>query len=131
LTEGETGALRRTVGITILKVGVRNPADRKKVATVEFVVDSGAIYSVVPGRVLRRLGIRPDRAEDFTLADGSHARRRIGDAIFEIDGRKGASPVIFGEKDDATLLGAVTLEAVGMMLDPLKRQLRPLPMLLA
>ena len=36
-----------------------------------------------------------------------------------------------GEKDDATLLGAVTLEAVGMMLDPLKRQLRPLPMLLA
>ena len=119
------------MGITILKVGVRNPADRKKVATVEFVVDSGAIYSVVPGRVLRRLGIRPDRAEDFTLADGSHARRRIGDAIFEINGRKGASPVIFGEKDDATLLGAVTLEAVGMMLDPLKRQLRPLPMLLA
>ncbi len=119
------------MGITILTVGVRNPADRKKVAAVEFVVDSGAIYSVVPSRVLRRLGIRPDRTEDFTLADGSHARRRMGDAIFEINGRKGASPVIFGEKDDATLLGAVTLEAVGMMLDPLKRQLRPLPMLLA
>jgi len=36
----------------------------------------------------------------------------------------------FSSKDDVTLLGAVTLEALGMMLDPLKRQLRPLPMLL-
>ena len=42
--------------------------------------------------------------------------------------RKGTSPLIFGEKDDATLLGSVTLEAVGMMLDPLKRQWRPVPM---
>jgi hypothetical protein len=50
--------------------------------------------------------------------------------VFEIDGRRGPSPVIFGERDDATLLGAVTLEALGLMVDPLKRQLRPLPMLL-
>jgi hypothetical protein len=28
------------------------------------------------------------------------------------------------------VIGAVTLEAMGMMLDPLKRELRPLPMLL-
>jgi hypothetical protein len=51
-------------------------------------------------------------------------------AVFEIDGRRGPSPVIFGQKDDATLLGAVTLEALGLMVDPLKRQLRPLPLLL-
>ena len=70
------------------------------------------------------------RTEEFTLADGSHTKRRIGGAVFEIDGRRGPSPVIFGERDDATLLGAVTLEALGLMVDPLKRQLRPLPMLL-
>jgi hypothetical protein len=39
--------------------------------------------------------------------------------------------VIFGEKDDSVLLGTVSLEALGLILDPLKRQLRPLPMLLA
>lgn len=118
------------MGITFLKLRVVNPARSRSAATVEFLIDTGAIYSVVPGKVLRRLGIKPDRTEEFTLADGSHAKRKIGGAVFEIDGRRGPSPVIFGEKDDATLLGAVTLEALGLMVDPLKRELRPLPMLL-
>jgi len=29
---------------------------------------------------------------------------------------------------DASLLGAVTLEELGLVLDPLRRELRPLPM---
>jgi clan AA aspartic protease len=118
------------MAITFLKLKVTNPARPRKAETLEFLIDTGAVYSVVPGRILRRLGIKPERTEEFTLADGSHAKRRIGGAVFEIDGRRGPSPVIFGERDDATLLGAVTLEALGLMVDPLKRQLRPLPMLL-
>ncbi len=39
---------------------------------------------------------------------------------------RGASKVIFGEPGDAALLGAITLESLGPMLDPLKRQLRPM-----
>jgi hypothetical protein len=39
--------------------------------------------------------------------------------------------VIFGEPGDANLLGALTLESLGLSLDPLKRELRELPMLLA
>lgn len=39
--------------------------------------------------------------------------------------------MIFGEKGDSVLVGAVSLEALGVMLDPMKRELRPLPMLLA
>ena len=118
------------MGITFLKLQVANPEKPRRSETLEFLVDTGAIYSVVPAVVLRRLGIKPDRTEEFTLADGTHAKRRIAGAVFEIDGRRGPSPVIFGEKDDATLLGAVTLEALGLMIDPLKRQLRPMPLLL-
>jgi predicted aspartyl protease len=118
------------MGITFLKLRVANPARPRRTVELEFLVDTGAVYSVAPGSILRRLGIKADRSEEFTLADGSHAKRKIGGAVFEIDGRRGPSPVIFGEKDDATLLGAVTLEALGLMVDPLKRELRPLPMLL-
>jgi hypothetical protein len=39
-------------------------------------------------------------------------------------------PVIFGDKGDASLVGALTLDALGLMVDPLRRELRPLPMLL-
>ncbi len=95
-----------------------------------FLVDSGAVYSVVPGVVLRRLGIKPHGSRSFTLADGSEITRRVGDAIFLIDGERGASPVIFGEKGDSTLLGTVSLESLGLMLDPIRRVLKPLPMVL-
>ena len=39
--------------------------------------------------------------------------------------------MIFGEEGDSTLLGVLTLEALGLMLDPLRRELKPLPMMLA
>ena len=44
---------------------------------------------------------------------------------------QGASKVIFGRPGDAALIGAVTLEELGLMLDPLKRELRPMRLLLA
>jgi len=77
------------------------------------------------------LGIRPRRTKSFILADGSEIKRSLGEALFRLNGEEAASPVIFGEKGDSVLLGTVSLEALGFMLDPLKRELRPLPMLLA
>jgi hypothetical protein len=62
----------------------------------------------------------------FTLADGTQITRRIGDAIFVIDGGQAASPVIFGEKGDTALFGTVSLETLGFVLDPMERELRPL-----
>ena len=38
--------------------------------------------------------------------------------------------MIFGEEGDSTLLGALSLEALGFSLDPIRRELRPLPMIL-
>jgi hypothetical protein len=65
------------------------------------------------------------------LADGTEVKRTLGQALFRMNGDEGASPVIFGEEGDSVLLGSVSLGALGFMLDPLKRELRPLPMMLA
>jgi hypothetical protein len=59
---------------------------------------------------------------------GPSIRRRVGDAYFELNGEGGASPVIFGEEDDKPLLGATTLESIGLVLDPFKRRLIPMRM---
>ena len=53
-----------------------------------------------------------------------------GGALFKYGDRIGLANVIFGEPGDSTLLGVLTLEALGYALDPLRRELRPLPMLL-
>ncbi|MBI3850833.1 MAG: aspartyl protease family protein [Verrucomicrobia bacterium] len=103
----------------------------RRKAAVNFLIDSGAVYSLVPGLTLKKLGIRPYRKVDFSLADGRTVTRQLGDAYFEFGGDGGAAPVIFGEKGDEPLLGATTLESIGLVLDPFKRRLIPMRMSLA
>ena len=119
------------MGLTHVTIQVANPARPKRMLPVDFLVDSGAVYSVVPVATLRKLGVKPHSTQVFPLADGSQITRRKGDLLFTMNGSRGAAPVIFGESGDSTLLGAVTLEALGVILDPIKRELRPLPMILA
>ena len=118
------------MALTYLHATVSNPGDPQKEELVRFMVDSGAVYSVVPRNTLTRLGIKPEEEREFTLANGQTIKRSLGIARFEYDKHRGGAPVIFGEKGDSALLGATTLEAMGMALDPLKRQLVPLPMVL-
>jgi len=117
--------------MTEVRVRVVNLADPSRFAEVDMVVDSGAIYSVVPARVLRAVGVAPRETQAFGLANGESVRREIGDVRYEIGERSGAAPVIFGRRGDASLLGVVTLEALGLRLDPLRRRLHPLRLMIA
>ena len=119
------------MGLTVLTLEVANPATPERREAVEFLVDSGAVYSFVPRPVLERLGIEAHSRQRFRLADGSTIDRDRGDALFFYSGQRGAAPVIFGEEGDATLLGAVSLEALGFVLDAIRRDLLPLPMVIA
>ena len=119
------------MGLTNQKFLVKPSHGSRRKMAVRFLIDSGAVYSLVPGRTLRKLGIRPHRKVDFPLVDGTTITRQVGDAYFEFQGEGGAAPVIFGESGDEPLLGATTLESVGLVLDPFKRRLIPMRMLLA
>src|SRR5437867_7105383 len=119
------------MGLTNQKLLVKESRRGRRKAAVNFLIDSGAVYSLVPSPTLKRLGIRPYRKVDFALADGTTINREVGDAYFEFRGDGGAAPVIFGEKGDEPLLGATTLESIGLVLDPFKRRLIPMRMLLA
>ncbi len=102
-----------------------------KKALVNFMIDSGAVYSLVPEKILKKLGISAYREMDFILADGTKITRQVGDAYFEYNGEGGSAPVIFGEKGDEPLLGATTLESIGLILNPFKRKLYPMRMVMA
>ncbi len=119
------------MGLTVLEVEVGNPANPETTEKVEFLIDSGAVYSVVPIPILERLGIKPLTAQEFRLANGTKITRKKGIALFKYGDRIGGADVIFGEEGDSLLLGAFTLEALGLSLDPLRRELKQLPMVLA
>lgn len=119
------------MGVTYLTVDVANPARPEVVASVDFLIDSGATISVVPEPILRGLGIQPLSEQQFRLANGEVIRRQKGVALFKYGDRLGGSDVIFGQEGDMTLLGVLALESMGYALDPIRHELRELPMLLA
>jgi len=119
------------MGLTYVDVELFDPRRGTGDRRCSFLVDSGAVYSLVPTSVLTSLGIAPSRSERFTLANGEQVEREVGEVGFRFQGRQATSPVVFGEAEDVYLLGAVTLETLGYVLDPFRRELRPLRMMLA
>jgi predicted aspartyl protease len=98
---------------------------------VEFIVDSGAVYSVLPWGVWRALGLKRQRKLKFALADGTTIARRVSECRFTYQGVSASSPVVLGQRRDEALLGSVTLETLGLVLNPFERTLRPMRMMLA
>lgn len=84
---------------------------------------------MIPGDDLTTLGIKETSTETFLLANGEVLETPVGNALFEYMGKRRAAPVVFGDPG-IYLLGATALEALGMILDPIHRELKPLPMTL-
>src|SRR5207245_1496999 len=79
----------------------------------------------------RRNGLSQRPVAEFTLADGTTIRRDVSECRVQVEGQTATSPVVLGGPDDAPLLGAVTLETLGLMVNPLTRELLPMRLMLA
>ena len=117
------------MALTFVTIKLINPIAPKKTFKRKFLVDSGAVYSVVDQNVLKDLEVIPTRSMEFELANGQTITRKVGEITFEYKKEKATSPVVFGD-NGVFLLGAVTLETFGLILDPINRKLRGLPMLI-
>jgi len=99
----------------------------EKSIRVRFLVDSGATYTVLTRNIWVELGLKPLGEMEFILADGSVIKRKISEVLLELPGYgERHTPVVLGEEEDENLLGVVTLEIFGLILDPFKRELRPI-----
>jgi predicted aspartyl protease len=98
---------------------------------VRFLVDSGARYSLLPLADWQAIGLAPKRRMTFALADGTMIDREVSECHIALPQGDGHSPVILGEAGDEALLGAVTLENLGFVLNPFSRTLQPARLILA
>jgi predicted aspartyl protease len=118
------------MGLTSVIVELSSVLEPEQSVQLECLVDSGAVHTVAPRAILEGLGIKPYTTDSYSMANGEIIQRQRGPAVFHYAGRIGFADVIFGEPGDSTLLGAVTLEALGLALDPIRRELKPMPMIL-
>ena len=114
------------MGVTYID-GIARGAGGQEQA-VRFLVDSGARYSLLPKSVWESLRLRPSREMTFVLADGATVERGVSECYLILPQGQSHSPVILGEEDDAALLGVVTLEILGLVLNPFNRTLQPMRM---
>jgi clan AA aspartic protease len=113
------------VGITYIEGKVRGPGGAE--ATVEFLIDSGAMYSLLPERVWKAIGLKPVEAMEFRLADGTKVRLPVSECVISLPQGEHHSPVILGDPGDVQpLLGVVTLEELGLVFDPFHQTLHPM-----
>ena len=116
------------MGITYIEGIVRGPGGKQ--ATVRFLIDSGATYSLLPQAIWQTVELTAKRKMAFTLADGTVLERQVSECYIILPQGEGHTPVILGEAEDEALLGVVTLEILGLIFNPFNRTLQPMRMML-
>ena len=103
--------------------GVNGEAARS--IDVEATVDTGSAYTTLPASLLRELGVEPFDRRRFILADGHVVETEIGEARATLGDQSVTTVVAFGEEGSPPLLGAYTLEGLGLAVDPIMQRLVP------
>jgi len=88
-------------------------------------VDAGASYSWILRARLEPLGVRPVRRMQFkTIKDRTIARDLVP-VFVAADGFTGGDNVVMAEPGDMEVIGAHTLESLGLTVDPVGKKLVP------
>ena len=115
------------MGITHVDVTVRNPAQRGRAWTGAFLVDTGAVDSLVPRRHLAELGLQPTGRRLYVTADGREVVMDVTVGELEIMGELSGGVIVFGDDGAEPLLGVTALESAGIEIDPRSQRLKRLP----
>ena len=118
--EDATGLIRRTIAIT-------NPSQHERRWEAEFLFDSGAIDTVVPGSWLDAIGVVRESPQRYVMADGRVSELDTGTARVEYAGRGVGVTVVFADENVIPLLGATAMESLGLELDMSNQELKQLP----
>lgn len=99
---------------------------------IEFdaLVDIGASVTSVQGSILRELGVTPVSSQRFRFAQGERRRMDMGRTWISVEGREEVTLVVFNDEGTLPLLGALTLEALFLGVDPVRQELVPVDGLL-
>jgi predicted aspartyl protease len=95
---------------------------RERLTDIRFLVDTGSFYSAVTPEVRDELGLPEGIPIQVMLADGRVVDRELTVALLKIDDREAGVPIEVVSVPEP-LLRVSALEAVGMRVNPVTKQL--------
>jgi aspartyl protease family protein len=108
---------------------VWNPAHPEKVEDLEAMVDTGAAFSWISRARLERLGLSPMRRMPFRTIEGRVLDRDLAAVYIASDQYSAPDVVVMAEAGEMEVLGAHSLEGLGVAADPIQKRLTPTIML--
>ncbi len=117
------------MGATQVTVTIRNPAQPSRSWESLFLVDAGAMDSVVPRSCIEAIGLKPEGQRIYELADGREVKLDFARAFIEFMGDLTAGRVVIADGDVEPSLGVTALESAGIEVDPVNQRLKRLPAL--
>lgn len=118
------------VGYVRVRGTVANPSERGLKVELEFIVDTGAIYTVIPKSIADKLRLEETGRRRFKMADGNVVEYPISEAYITIEGEGVTSLVAIADEKTPVLLGVTTLELLGLKVDPVTGKLTPLELMI-
>jgi len=102
---------------------VRHPVHADQQLDLEGLVDTGALFTQIPADFLSRIGIMPSGTRAVHYADGARDVVPVAKADIAIDGVETATVVLCGRPGSLVLVGAATIETLGLGVDPIHKKL--------
>jgi len=115
------------MGVTHVTAAVSNLAGDGKPFEADFLVDTAAIDCLAPGERLVEAGIEPEGKAVYEPANGQPVEYEYGFARVSLMGQQTVAQVIFGPPGVEPILGVVTLDNLGITVDPVSKTLKRLP----
>jgi clan AA aspartic protease len=114
------------VGHVWVEALIGNPITGRSVR-VRSLVDTGATYTVIPRKVFEELELPVIGRKSVKTA-----RVELSECfgVVEIEGRRAGSQILVSDEVDVVLIGVLTLEALGLEVDPTTGRLRETEILL-
>jgi predicted aspartyl protease len=117
------------MGTFTAKLRVWNPAHPETVEELEPFVDTGAAYSWIGRGRLERLGVTPARRMSFRTIEGRVLERDLAIVYVGTDGYSAPDIVVMAEPGEMEVMGAHSIEGLGLAADPVQKKLVPTVML--
>jgi clan AA aspartic protease len=106
----------------IVKVNGLIGRSEEELTEVEFLVDTGGFYTALPAHLRDELRLIPGASGLTQLADSSIVEVELTWAYLKLNGREGVVPVEVMNVPEP-MLGVTALEALGMKVNPVSREL--------
>ena len=120
---------RHEMGTFTAKLRVWKADHPEAAEELELLVDTCASFSWISKARLERLGIRPAYPMPFRAIDGRVLERDMGVVYIASDGRSVPDLVVMAEEGESEVMGAQSIEGLGMAADPVQKKLVPTIML--